>query len=391
MPRANNATATGPGYVCHCPVGLSGPTCHQPTDRCRPDPCRNGATCVPGTGSGGGYACKCAPGFAGVHCNLPDQCARNNPCLNGGTCQTQPDSGWYRCQCVPGYVGELCQNEVDYCVAKPCANGGTCENLKNDFRCGCRPGFGGKDCSTARRHADECASSPCSNGGTCTAPADGAGYKCECAAGYAGANCTDEWPAAAVLGDRSKHVSADAVHEQPDMMAAARASAVNGLLMVVLSVAVPVAALAAIAAVLCMKNRRRRDQKKADQSARMQNEQNSIHSVAKLGDPHVIRNSWDPLPPPVAAAAASARENVYSEPQLCFGSGKQQQLTPSHSSASLQRQKLLNTDRLRQNRMSFKEQQQDAVNALQQDRRISVISVDSAGNQCANAAAAAAK
>jgi len=150
-------------------------------------------------------------------------------------------------------------------------------------------------------------------------------------------------------------------------------ASVNGVLMVVLSVSVPVAVLAAIAVVLCMKNRRRRDQKKADDNARMQNEQNSIHSVAKLGDPHVIRNSWDPLP-------AAARENVYSEP-LCFAApNKMQQpsLTPAQSSSSLQRQKLLNTDR--QNRMSFKEQ--DAINAL--DRRISVISVDSAANQCNN-------
>jgi len=220
-------------------------------------------------------------------------------------------------------------------------------------------------------------SSPCANGGTCvTATSDGngggGGFKCECPAGYAGANCTEERPT--TLGDRSKHVS---VQEQPEMVQAS----VNGVLMVVLSVSVPVAVLAAIAVVLCMKNRRRRDQKKADENARMQNEQNAIHSVAKLGDPHVIRNSWDPLPP-----AAAARENVYSEP-LCFVAApnktahhqQQQPLTPSQSSSSLQRQKLLNTDR--QNRMSFKEQDA-AVNAL--DRRISVISVDSAANQCNN-------
>lgn len=361
----NNNNNNNNGYLCHCPIGFSGPTCHQPTNHCQPDPCRNGATCLPGK-DGAGYTCKCAPGFAGAHCHLADHCQRN-PCQNGGTCQVQADG--YRCQCVPGYVGDLCQSEVDYCVAKPCANGGSCENLKNDFRCSCRPGFGGKDCS---RYVNECAvqSTPCANGGTCVATGGG-GFRCECAAGYAGPGCAEERPAA--LGDRSKHVS---VQEQPEM---ARAS-VNGLLMVVLSVSVPVAALAAIAAVLCMKNRRRRDQKKADENARMQNEQNSIHSVAKLGDPHVIRNSWDPLP-------AAARENVYSEP-LCFGAAappppnkmtvqhqQQAPLTSSQSTSSLQRQKLLNTDR--QNRMSFKEQ--DAT-----DRRISVISVDSAANQCNN-------
>lgn len=366
----NNGTGAAAGHLCHCPVGFSGPTCHQTTDHCQPDPCRNGATCVPGKDNSS-YTCKCAAGFAGAHCHLPDHC-HTNPCQNGGTCQPLADG--YRCQCVPGYVGDLCRSEVDYCVAKPCANGGSCENLKNDFRCSCRSGFGGKDCS---RYVNECVSSPCANGGTCvTTGSDGGGghgFRCECPAGYTGANCTDERPT--TLGDRSKHVSA-AVQEQPEMVHAS----VNGVLMVVLSVSVPVAVLAAVAVVLCMKNRRRRDQKKADENARMQNEQNSIHSVAKLGDPHVIRNSWDPLP-------AAARENVYSEP-LCFAApnktAQQQQppLTPSQSSSSLQRQKLLNTDR-QNNRMSFKEQ--DAANAL--DRRISVISVDSAAavNQCNNA------
>lgn len=354
-----NSTGGGSGYLCHCPIGFSGPTCHQTTNHCQPDPCRNGATCVPSKDNSS-YTCKCAAGFAGAHCHLPDHCQKN-PCQNGGTCQAQADG--YRCQCVPGYVGDLCQSEVDYCVAKPCANGGSCENLKNDFRCSCRPGFGGKDCS---QYVNECVSSPCANGGTCvTTGSGGDGFKCECPVGYTGANCTDERPT--ILGDHSKHVSNQ---EQPEMVQAS----VNGLLMVVLSVSVPVAALAAILVVLCMKNRRRRDQKKADENARIQNEQNSIHSVAKLGDPHVIRNSWDPLP-------AAVRENVYSEP-LCFAAPnkmmQQPPLTPSQSSSSLQRQKLLNTDR--QNRMSFKEQ--DAINAL--DRRISVISVDSAANQCNN-------
>lgn len=367
--KNGNSTGSGTtaGYVCHCPIGFSGPTCHQISNHCQPDPCRNGATCVPGKDNSS-YTCKCAAGFTGAHCHLPDHCQKN-PCLNGGTCQTQADG--YRCQCVPGYVGDLCQSEVDYCVAKPCANGGSCENLKNDFRCSCRPGFGGKDCS---RYVNECVSSPCANGGSCvtTGSGSGDGFKCECPPGYTGANCTEERPT--TLGDRSKHVS---VQEQPEMVKAS----VNGLLMVVLSVSVPVAVLAAIAVVLCMKNRRRRDQKKADENARMQNEQNAIHSVAKLGDPHVIRNSWDPLP-------AAARENVYSEP-LCFGAApnkmvhqqhQQPSLTHAQSSSSLQRQKLLNTDR--QNRMSFKEQD-TTVNAL--DRRISVISVDSAANQCNNA------
>ena len=33
-------------YICHCPVGYTGPACEQEIDECDPNPCYNGSTCI---------------------------------------------------------------------------------------------------------------------------------------------------------------------------------------------------------------------------------------------------------------------------------------------------------------------------------------------------------
>ncbi len=70
---------------------------------------------------------------------------------------------------------------------------------------------------------------------------------------------------------------------------------IDWYLIVLVSVAVPTLVLIAVLMVRCSKQRRAREQKMADEEARMQNEQNSVHSgAAKRGgaDAHMIKNVW---------------------------------------------------------------------------------------------------
>ena len=43
-------------------------------------------------------------------------------------------------------LGEGCPGE-DTCGVNPCGEGGVCKDLWNEYRCDCKPRFGGKDCS----------------------------------------------------------------------------------------------------------------------------------------------------------------------------------------------------------------------------------------------------
>jgi len=56
-----------------------------------------------------------------------------------------------------------------------------------------------------------------------------------------------------------------------------------------LSTAVPLLVLVAFIVILCLKQRRKRDQRLADEEARMQNE---VNAVKRVGDAHMIKNSW---------------------------------------------------------------------------------------------------
>ena len=33
-----------------------------------------------------------------------------------------------------------------YCTSSPCENGGTCEEIENNYKCQCRPGYMGYNC-----------------------------------------------------------------------------------------------------------------------------------------------------------------------------------------------------------------------------------------------------
>ncbi|XP_029679096.1 neurogenic locus protein delta-like [Formica exsecta] len=275
------------GYVCRCPPGYIGADCETQVNECKPNPCVNNGTC---TDYVNGYRCTCPAGFTGEHCEINVDDCQGDPCLNGGTCVDQVNS--FRCQCVPGYVGRLCQDKVDYCLAKPCANGGRCISGINDYRCSCKPGFTGKDCSV---DVDECRSAPCQNGGTCRNRVNG--FLCECPNGWYGDTCGDKAGAAkgrpAVLPSASTILNAGLAKAPPgepssshwpgnlSKHVASRDASLpteHVVIIATVSTAVPAFALLAAVAVMCMKRRQKREQAKADEEARLQNERNAVHS-----------------------------------------------------------------------------------------------------------------
>lgn len=276
FPCKNGASCvdTDSGYKCKCKPGFTGKECEIHLSECSPNPCVNGGTCSE-TGDGG-FRCSCPLGFSGAKCEINiDDCA-NNPCQNGGICVDEVNE--FRCLCVPGFIGPLCQNRVDYCLTKPCANGGTCLQLINDYKCKCPPGFTGKDCSY---EVDECLANPCQHGGTCVKLVHG--FECQCTMGFMGRLCEEGASSAAPSARVSSESNLTTEHV---------------VVIATISTFVPLLVLVAVGVIICLKQRRKREKSRADEEARLQNEQNTAHSsFAKRGaamssDAHMIKNSW---------------------------------------------------------------------------------------------------
>ncbi|KAF5295925.1 hypothetical protein FQR65_LT10356 [Abscondita terminalis] len=308
---------TDGGYKCKCKAGFVGNNCEQSLNSCSLSPCKNNASCVD---SINGFRCVCQSGFTGDRCETNIDDCQDNPCLNGGSCIDKVNE--FYCQCVPGYVGSLCQTRVDYCTTKPCANGGTCIKLTNDYRCKCTPGFMGKDCSA---EIDECQSHPCQNGGTCVNRVNG--FECHCLMGYAGRTChklafsteiIDEckshpcqhggtcvnqpngFECHCVLGysGRSCEEASSSVSPSARVSSKSHLTTEHVVAIATISTFVPFLVLVAVGVIVCLKQRRKREKARADEEARLQNEQNTAHSsFAKGGatmstDSHMIKNSW---------------------------------------------------------------------------------------------------
>lgn len=305
------------GYKCSCPAGYTGSECQTTVNHCAPNPCANGGNCstLP---NNVGYKCACASGFAGPSCHTNVDDCHGNPCQNGGSCIDQVNA--YKCRCIPGFTGNHCQEKANMCLLNPCANGGTCTTLVNDYKCQCRPGFSGKDCAI---DVDECTNNQCLNGGTCFNK--GSGYQCECAIGFGGQRCEKELAAqsvhqlqqhaapaqlddsssavgTAIVGDASRHVSVarspddnDDDENSSEMVGVReRPSGIDWFLILLLAAAVPTALVGVTFVVRYSKRKRERERRKADEEARMQNEQNSVHShvTKRNGDAHMIKNVW---------------------------------------------------------------------------------------------------
>lgn len=73
-------------------------------------------------------------------------------------------------------LGKGCPGE-DTCRTKPCGEGGYCKDLWNEYRCDCKPRFGGKDCSLYG-----CANiNPCPLSATCMdVGVNKSNYECKC-------------------------------------------------------------------------------------------------------------------------------------------------------------------------------------------------------------------
>lgn len=284
--------------------------------------------CSEAPGAPHGFRCACPAGFVGDRCQVDvDDCVGGNPCLNGGTCIDKINE--FRCQCVPGFVGRLCQERVNYCRTKPCANGGTCQQLLNDYQCKCPPGFGGKDCSI---EVDECRNEPCKNGGTCIGRQRS--YECHCPVGFHGKDCTETSGGAA----SSARISTESALTTEHVVVIAT-----------ISTFVPLLALVAVGVIACLKQRRKKEKARADEEARLQNEQNTANSsfakrgAAMASDARMIKNSWGKCTNNAIEEAASATAVGDLEP---FPK-QQQQVIDGRPVYGLQRsrsQKQLNTE-----------------------------------------------
>lgn len=262
---------------CACAPGYSGNDCEHKLNSCSPNPCMNDGSCVERKE---GFKCICPSGFTGEKCEINIDDCTNNPCQNGGTCIDKINE--FRCQCVPGFVGPLCQNRVDYCIMKPCANGGTCFKLINDYKCKCAPGFTGKDCSDELAiELDECQRQPCQHGGTCVSGGSN-GFECICPNGYIGRECEQ-----ASSSKPSARISPES-----------NLTTEHVVVIATISTIVPLVVSVAVGVIICLKQRRKREKARADEEARLQNEQNTANSsFAKRGaaisaDAHMIKNSW---------------------------------------------------------------------------------------------------
>lgn len=168
-------------FECSCINGWTGPTCEENVDDCVNNPCLNNGTCIDKTGT---FQCLCPPGKTGLFCQFDDGCY-SSPCKNNASCTSAPMDGKAICICQHGFSGDDCSIDDDECAAgSPCEFGGVCVNEPGGFRCDCAKGFEGPRCEI---NIDECQNNPCQNGAACLdLPGN---YSCVCPAGFAGPEC----------------------------------------------------------------------------------------------------------------------------------------------------------------------------------------------------------
>eukprot|EP00667_Euglena_gracilis_P000628 EG_transcript_627 len=207
--------------LCACQAGYALADCSARCPGAPPCSAPGGGSCNATTG-----LCNCASGYALANCSLPCPGGAATPCNGHGTCNAGR-AGDGTCQCNPGYWGAACAAcpgvaaQLGICYGHgACQADGTC--LCTDDATGhwggadnvtcssCRTGWTGANCTA--RCPRSAAGIPCAGHGACTADTgvcqctqsviDGfwAGDTCDrCAAGYWGANCTQQCAGGACL------------------------------------------------------------------------------------------------------------------------------------------------------------------------------------------------
>ena len=142
----------------------------EAADRCD-DGCVNGV-CRHGR-------CRCDPGWEGADCSA-SMCARTAPkdrCRHG-RCNNQRS-----CDCDPGYAGPVCAVRCVHGIYRPAPAKASAAAVMFGFHragCECMYGWGGLGCDQP-----SCGASQCGHGGNCVAP-----FKCKCAKGWMGPDCS---------------------------------------------------------------------------------------------------------------------------------------------------------------------------------------------------------
>lgn len=89
----------------------------------------------------------------------------------------------FRCRCLPGYTGVTCDTIIPQCLGVTCNDRGTCMADGAGYVCDCEAGFTGTHCENTT-----CGEGTCQNSGVCHLGG------CLCKLGYTGDIClTGEW------------------------------------------------------------------------------------------------------------------------------------------------------------------------------------------------------
>ncbi|XP_022082302.1 mucin-2-like isoform X2 [Acanthaster planci] len=188
--------ATLTTYTCICPDCYLGDTCEIAMDACENNACLNGAACAALAGSCTQYECQCPACYTGQFCQTFVDSCENNQCANGAQCVTSPDDCLeYTCRCPPCFTGRYCDIPVDACDNHGCLSGGMCVPSSlttslyscSQYTCSCTGCFTGARCEIQR---DACNPNPCLNGGACSSLPDSCySYTCQCNGCFTGFNC----------------------------------------------------------------------------------------------------------------------------------------------------------------------------------------------------------